>query len=155
VQLLSLFKIVFTEPCTACYLLALYLLELTWSLFSERGRRGKVHFFLRCGTGYGIDYWTEDIQEVIDTCRGAEEELNYPTEEDFAYICQSPVFNYDIPDWSENGQRRNREYHTCLGPFASWIIDDGESKNKTTFGNPTVWTRSGLTIREMSELLEN
>jgi hypothetical protein len=113
-------------------------------LFRAREEGGKGSFFLRCGT----DYWAEDVEDIADA---------YPTEEDFAYIRQSPVFNYDLSDWSEVGQWRNRKYETCLGPFASWIIDDGrkreQEKPQQSGGMEPEWAENTADVGAVRELM--
>ncbi|KAH8752159.1 hypothetical protein F5882DRAFT_267742, partial [Hyaloscypha sp. PMI_1271] len=113
-------------------------------LFRAREEGGKGSFFLRCGT----DYWAEDVEDIADA---------YPMEEDFAYIRQSPVFNYDLSDWSEVGQWRNRKYETCLGPFASWIIDDGrkreQEKPRQSGGMEPEWAENTADVGAVRELM--
>ncbi|KAN0102797.1 hypothetical protein V8E51_011110 [Hyaloscypha variabilis] len=85
-------------------------------LFRAKEEGGKDGFFARVGLeDYAHKYW-----DKIDPS-----EDGPPREEDVAYIRQFPVYNYDVIDWSEIGLWRNREYETCFGPFASWIVEDG------------------------------
>jgi hypothetical protein len=103
------------------------LLELTWRPSSGLGRGGKDGFFAR----NGLDYYAQKYWEKIDPS----EEVP-PTEADIAYIRQFPVYNYDVTDWSEIGLWRNREYETCFGPFASWIIEDGRKRQRNEPQDP-------------------
>lgn len=96
-------------------------------LFRAREEGGKDGFFAR----NGLDYYAQKYWEKIDPS----EEVP-PTEADIAYIRQFPVYNYDVTDWSEIGLWRNREYETCFGPFASWIIEDGRKRQRNEPQDP-------------------
>ena len=87
-----LFEMASIGPCIDCYLLAQYLLELTWRPFSGLGRRGGGldGFFVRFGRNY---YWPEDPDPDPT-----------PKEADIPFIRQSPVYNFEVSDWSEIGQ---------------------------------------------------
>ena len=88
-------------------------------LFRAKEEGGKEGFFARNGLeDYVQKHWAE-----IDPS-----EDGPPRVEDIAYIRQFPVYNYDVTDWSEIGVWRNRQYETCFGPFASWIIEDGRKR---------------------------
>lgn len=91
-------------------------------LFRAREEGGKEGFFVRTG----LRQHPQKIWATIDLS-GVHGPL---TETDIAYIRQSPVYNYDVTDWSEIGQWRNREYENIFGPFASWIVEDGRGRQQ-------------------------
>jgi hypothetical protein len=117
-------------------------------LFQGREEGGKNAFFMRFGSEYGTMYWDETIDDSEDT---------YPTEADIAYLRQFPVYNFDVADSSEIGQWRNREYETCFGEFASWIIGDGRAREETDPQSPEdvkpEWAENRVDIGAVRELM--
>ncbi|KAH8744472.1 hypothetical protein F5882DRAFT_525926 [Hyaloscypha sp. PMI_1271] len=112
-------------------------------LFPAR-QAGDIGFFVR----WGSDYWTEDVDTY--------ERDFYPTEADVDSIRQFPVYDFDVEDWSQIGQWRNREYETCFGPFASWIIEDGKSREQNEPQNPDDmpdWAQNQAHIGAVKELM--
>ncbi|KAF8851656.1 hypothetical protein BDZ45DRAFT_808142 [Acephala macrosclerotiorum] len=117
-------------------------------LFQARKEGGKDGFFNRCGLeDYSHKYW-----DKID-----KSEDGPPRPEDIAYIRQFPVYNYDMADWSDVGLWRNREYESCFGPFASWIIEDGRKRqqNEPQDPNYTVpeWAENPTDVGAVRELM--
>ena len=117
----------------------------------EEDNRG---FFAR----FGIDdylniHWEETDPQYIDSS----EYGGPPREEDVAYIRQFPVYNYDVPDWSEIGEWRNREYETCFGPFASWIVEDGRKRQQNMPQDPKDtepdWVENPADVGAVRELM--
>ena len=117
-------------------------------LFRAREEGGKDGFFAR----NGLDYYAQKYWEKIDPS----EEVP-PTEADIAYIRQFPVYNYDVTDWSEIGLWRNREYETCFGPFASWIIEDGRKRQRNEPQDPNDtkpdWAENWVDVGAVRELM--
>jgi hypothetical protein len=113
-------------------------------LFRAREEGGEGPFFVRCGT----DYWAEDAQDVEGTRHMSQ---------DFAYIRQPPVFNWDLSDWSEAGQWGNQKYKTCLGPFVSWVIDDGRKRqqknSQQSAGIEPDWVEKTADVGALRELM--
>lgn len=89
-------------------------------LFQAREEGNARFFFIWADRHY---YWSEEMDQVDETDTS-------PKEVDFDYVRQFPVYNFDVPDWSKIGQWRNREYETCFGPLASWIIEDGRMREQ-------------------------
>jgi hypothetical protein len=108
---------------------------------------GNARFFRVWGHDY---YWSEDMDQLDDPDP-------YPKEADYAYIRQYPAYNFDVLDWSKIGQWRNREYETCFGPFASWIIEDGRMReqNKPRDLNDTKpdWAENRVDVGAVRELM--
>ncbi|KFY33270.1 hypothetical protein V494_07754 [Pseudogymnoascus sp. VKM F-4513 (FW-928)] len=117
-------------------------------LFQGEKEGGKNSFFMRFGIEYGTMYWDETIDDSEDT---------HPTEADIAYLRQFPVYNFDVADSSEIGQWRNREYETCFGEFASWIIGDGRAREETDPQSPEdiepEWAENRTDIGAVRELM--
>jgi hypothetical protein len=115
-------------------------------VFQAREERN-ARFFRVWGDDH---YWSEDMDQLDDSDPN-------PKEADYAYIRQYPVYNFDVPDWSKIGQWRNREYETCFGPFASWIIEDGRMReqNKPQDPNDTEpdWAENRVDIGAVRELM--
>lgn len=88
-------------------------------LFQARDEVGVDGFFAHNGSEYFVDKYWEELGPSGETP---------PTEADTAYVRQSLAYNYDVTDWSEIGQWRNRECETCFGLFASWIVEDGRKR---------------------------
>jgi hypothetical protein len=101
---------------------------------------------------YMHNHWEETDPHYIDGS-----EVYPPTEQDIAYIRQFPVYNYDVPDWSEIGVWRNQEYETCFGPFASWIIEDGRKRQKSEPQDPNDiepdWAENPADVGAVRELM--
>ena len=117
-------------------------------LFRARDAGGKEGFFNRNGLeDYGLKYWAE-----VD---GSED--GQPRPEDIAFIRKFPVYNYDVPDWSEIGLWRNREYETCFGPFASWIVEDGRQRQQNEPQGPNNtepgWAENPADVGAVRELM--
>ncbi|KAL5313956.1 hypothetical protein ACEPPN_018380 [Leptodophora sp. 'Broadleaf-Isolate-01'] len=120
-------------------------------LFHARGEGGKEAFFGRVGLeDYHSKYW--ELCEQIPNS-----EIGPPRPEDITYIRQFPVYNYDVTDWSEIGVWRNREYETCFGPFASWIVDDGRKRQQNQPQNPDHvdpdWAENPTDVGAVRELM--
>jgi len=117
-------------------------------LFQAREEVGKEGFFGR----NGLEEYSNRHWDKIDPS-----EDGPPREEDIAYIRQFPVYNYDVTDWSEIGQWRNREYETCFGPFASWIVEDGRKRqyNEPQDPNDTEpdWAENPTDVSAVRELM--
>ena len=122
------------------------------SLFRAR-EEGKKGFFARCGLeDYVQIHWEETDPNYVDTS-----EDGPPREEDIAYIRQFPVYNYDVPDWSQIGVWRNQEYETCFGPFASWIVEDGRKRQQSEPQDPNDiepdWAENPADVGAVRELM--
>jgi hypothetical protein len=109
----------------------------------------RARFFQRWGSDR---YWSDELTELH-----AQLDPNIIDDADFAYIRQSPVYNFDVPDWSEIGQWRDREYDACFGPFASWIVEDGRKReqNEPYDGNEIKpsWARNKADVGAVRELM--
>ena len=117
-------------------------------LFQAREDGGKEGFFGRCG----LDDYAQKHWEKIDIS-----EDGPPRDEDVAYIRQFSVYNYDVTDWSEIGLWRNREYETCFGPFASWIVEDGRKRQQNEPQDPNDtepdWAENPADVGVVRELM--
>jgi hypothetical protein len=121
-------------------------------LFRAREER-KKGFFARCGLeDYVQIHWEETDPNYVDAS-----EDGPPREEDIAYIRQFPVYNYDVPDWSQIGVWRNQEYETCFGPFASWIVEDGRKRQQSEPQDPNDiepdWAENPADVGAVRELM--
>jgi hypothetical protein len=116
-------------------------------VFQAREQRN-ARFFQVFGDKYR--YWSEDMEHLEDPD-------STPKEADLAYIRQYPVYNFDVPDWSKIGQWRNREYETCFGPFASWIVEDGRMREQNEPQDPNDtepdWAENRADIGAVRELM--
>ncbi|KAK0125478.1 hypothetical protein ONS95_000514 [Cadophora gregata] len=90
-------------------------------IFQAKENGGKEGFFARHGH--------EEYKYLyMDWDNASEDGPTRP--EDIPYLRRFPVYNFDVDDWSEIGQWRDREYETCFGPFASWIVEDGRKRQR-------------------------
>jgi hypothetical protein len=119
-------------------------------LFRAR-EEGNAGFHLRNGyTLFQDDCW-EQIVEMDVSEQGSHED------DDLPYIRRSPVYNYDITDWSDIGQWKYREYEAIFGPFASWIVEDGRNRQHEQSQNPAGikpdWAESSDDVGAVRELM--
>jgi hypothetical protein len=118
-------------------------------LFRAREEGFKEGFFQRNGLwdDYCDKFWADTYPS----------EDGHPRPEDIAFIRKFPVYNYDLPDWSEIGLWRNREYETCFGPFASWIVEDGRQRQQNEPQGPNDtepdWAENPADFGAVRELL--
>lgn len=116
-------------------------------LFQAREEGNARFFFIWADRHY---YWSEEMDQVDETDTS-------PKEVDFDYVRQFPVYNFDVPDWSKIGQWRNREYETCFGPLASWIIEDGRMREQNEPRDPNDtepdWAENRADIGAVRELM--
>jgi hypothetical protein len=114
-------------------------------LFHGREEGGKSSLHLRFGHD---QYSSEDTDYSLD---------NRPTKAELAYFRQFPVYNFDVFDWSETGKWRDREYETCFGPFASWIVEDGRmrERDKSQDWTPSQpeWAENSADVGAVRELM--
>jgi hypothetical protein len=113
----------------------------------------KKRFFVCFGLeDYMHIHWEETDPHYIDGS-----EFYPPTEKEIVYIRQFPVYNYDVPDWSEIGVWRNQEYETCFGPFASWIVEDGRKRQQSEPQDPNDnepdWAENPADVGAVRELM--
>ncbi|KAG4440015.1 hypothetical protein IFR05_004529 [Cadophora sp. M221] len=119
-------------------------------LFQAREEGGKDAFLARVGFDFYSKYW-ELSEQIPDS------EIGPPRPEDIAYIQQFPVYNYDVTDWSEIGEWRNREYETCFGLLASWIVNDGRKRQQNQPQDPEhgdpYWVQNPADVGAVRELM--
>ncbi|PVH71568.1 hypothetical protein DL98DRAFT_520986 [Cadophora sp. DSE1049] len=51
-------------------------------------------------------------------------------QEDGEYARRFPVYNYDVTDYSMVGKWREGEYESLFGPFAKWLVDEGNARER-------------------------
>ncbi|KAH7309987.1 hypothetical protein BKA65DRAFT_575780 [Rhexocercosporidium sp. MPI-PUGE-AT-0058] len=90
-----------------------------------------------CGS-YNAPFWEakkDSRTEFIEQCKVPHftnhDELEGPsplTGDDRVYARQFPVYNFDVEDFSTIGKWREKEYEGIFGPFAKWLVDEGNAR---------------------------